>query len=72
MLGHRVKLAASVHSMIRHVEEGALKVPSVQLLQLCLTVQSPEYAEVNVTVECVAGSNEEAQQPAPGLSIFRA
>ena len=35
-----------------------------------LNVQSPEYVEVNVTVDCVDGSKEEARQPAAGLSTF--
>ena len=39
-------------------------------IEAILSVQSPEYAEVNVTVECVHGSNEEARQPAAGLSTF--
>ena len=33
-------------------------------------VQSPEYAEVNITVECVDGSKEEQKQQAPGLLAF--
>lgn len=36
-------------------------------LRAILTVQSPEYAKVNITVDCVEGSNEEERQPAPGL-----
>ena len=33
-------------------------------------VQSPEYAEVNVTVECADGSKEEELQAAPGLTML--
>lgn len=51
------------------VREWAFKCYSAAFKAI-LSVQSPEYAKVNVTVACVEGSSKEAQEPAAGLSTF--